>query len=67
MQALAAAPDSAFSEGLLYDYYEIVREIYTADVPDWCIGGARQDRRHGLRICDGAPATTPLAPSRAAC
>jgi hypothetical protein len=40
MQALAAAPDSAFSEGLLYDYYEIVREIYTADRPDWCIGGA---------------------------
>jgi hypothetical protein len=41
MQALAAAPDSAFSEALLVYYYQIVREIYTADQPDWHIGGAR--------------------------
>jgi hypothetical protein len=41
MQALAAAPDSAFSKGLLYSYYLIIREIYTADAPDWTIGGAR--------------------------
>ncbi len=41
MQALAAAPDSAFSEALLAFYYQIVREIYTADAPDWRIGGAR--------------------------
>jgi hypothetical protein len=41
MQALAAAPDSAFSESLLYFYYQIVREIYTADIPDWLVGGAR--------------------------
>jgi hypothetical protein len=41
MQALAAAPDSAFSEALLVFYYQIVRELYTADAPDWRIGGAR--------------------------
>jgi len=41
MQALAAAPDSAFSESLLAFYYQIVRELYTADSPDWRLGGAR--------------------------
>ncbi len=41
MQALAAAPDSAFSESFLYSYYLVVREIYTADAPDWKVGGAR--------------------------
>jgi hypothetical protein len=41
MQALAAAPDSAFSENFLYSYYQVVREIYTADAPDWKVGGAR--------------------------
>src|SRR5262249_30824935 len=41
MQALAAAPDSAFSDALLYFYYQIIRELYTADTPDWHVGGAR--------------------------
>lgn len=41
MQALAAAPDSAFSPALLVFYYQIIRELYTADAPDWRIGGAR--------------------------
>lgn len=40
MQALAAAPGSAFSEALLAHYYDIIREIYTADAPDWRSGGA---------------------------
>lgn len=41
MQALAAAPSSAFSEALLLFYYQIIREIYSADMPDWRVGGAR--------------------------
>ncbi len=41
MQALAAAPSLAFSEVLFVFYYQIVREIYTADAPDWHVGGAR--------------------------
>lgn len=41
MQALAAAPDSSFTEALLTFYYLVVRELYTADAPDWRIGGAR--------------------------
>jgi hypothetical protein len=41
MQALAAAPSSAFSESVLLFYYQIVRELYSADAPDWRIGGAR--------------------------
>lgn len=41
MQALAAAPDSSFTEALLAFYYLVVRELYTADAPDWRIGGAR--------------------------
>jgi hypothetical protein len=41
MQALVATPDSAFSEAVLFSYYRVVREIYSADAPDWTIGGAR--------------------------
>ena len=41
MQALAAAPSSAFSESLMLFYYQIIREIYSADMPDWRVGGAR--------------------------
>ncbi|HMB53795.1 MAG TPA: hypothetical protein VKU40_10780, partial [Thermoanaerobaculia bacterium] len=41
MQALVAAPDSAFSETVVYCYYRTVRELYTPDAPEWIIGGAR--------------------------
>ena len=41
MQALAAAPDRAYSKATLLCYYWIIREIYTADAPEWNIGGAR--------------------------
>jgi chloramphenicol 3-O-phosphotransferase len=47
MQALAAAPDSAFSEALLHYYYQIIRELYTADTPDWQFGGARASTGRG--------------------
>lgn len=41
MQALDAAPCSAFSKSVVLFYYQIIRELYTADAPDWRIGGAR--------------------------
>jgi hypothetical protein len=41
MCALAAAPDSAFSEPVMYYLYCIVREIQMADQPDWAVGSAR--------------------------
>jgi hypothetical protein len=41
LQALVSAPDSAFSAATLFFYYRIIREIYSADSPDWSTGGAR--------------------------
>lgn len=41
LQALVSAPDSAFSTATLFLYYRIVREIYSADSPDWSTGGVR--------------------------
>jgi hypothetical protein len=41
MQALVSAPDSAFTESVMFLYYRVIRELYTADAPDWTIGGAR--------------------------
>ena len=41
MQALVAAPDSAFSQSSMFFYYWVVRELYSADAPDWAVGGAR--------------------------
>jgi hypothetical protein len=41
MCALAAAPDSAFSEAMMYYLYCIVREIHVADEPNWSVGSAR--------------------------
>lgn len=41
MATLVTAPDSAFSESVFIYYYVIIREIFTADVPDWTLGGAR--------------------------
>ncbi len=45
MQALVAAPDSAFSQSVIFFYYAIIREIYTADAPDWSVGSAKAGRR----------------------
>ena len=41
MQTLAAAPKHVYSTATLLSYYWIARELYTADAPDWSIGGAR--------------------------
>ncbi len=41
MCALTAAPNSAFSSSVMYFYYLIVRELYTAAAPEWSTGGAR--------------------------
>jgi hypothetical protein len=41
MSTLVTAPDSAFSRTVFVFYYVIVREIFTADTPDWTLGGAR--------------------------
>ncbi len=49
MQALVAAPDSAFSKATMFFYYRVVREICSADAPDWTLGGAR--------VGDGGSAT----------
>jgi hypothetical protein len=35
MQALTAAPDLAYSKAMLLCYYWIIRELYTADAPEW--------------------------------
>jgi hypothetical protein len=41
VSALASARNGAFSPSMMYFYYAVVRELYYADAPDWCIGGAR--------------------------
>jgi hypothetical protein len=41
MSTLVTAPDSAVSRSVFIFYYVIIREIFTADVPDWTLGGAR--------------------------
>lgn len=41
MQALVAAPDSAFSRTVVFCLYRVVRELFTATPPDWTLGGAR--------------------------
>ena len=38
---LVKSPNSAFSENALCCFYHILREVYTADTPDWSIGGLR--------------------------
>lgn len=48
MQALAAAPRFTFSKSSLYSYYLIIRELYTADAPDWEVGGARANPKGGM-------------------
>jgi adenylate kinase family enzyme len=41
MNALVATSKYAFSKATLLCYYRIVRELYSADSPDWSTGGAR--------------------------
>lgn len=41
MHALTATSKYAFSKTTLLCYYRIVREIYSADSPDWSTGGAK--------------------------
>ena len=41
MSTLVTAPDSALSQSVFDFYYVVAREIFTADAPDWMIGGAR--------------------------
>jgi hypothetical protein len=41
MHALVATSKYAFSKATLLCYYRIVREIYSADSPDWSTGGAK--------------------------
>ena len=41
MHALVATSKYAFSKTALLCYYRIVREIYSADSPDWSTGGAK--------------------------
>ncbi len=48
MQALIAVPGYTFSQSLPYFYYLIIRELYTADMPDWAIGGARPSHKEGM-------------------
>jgi hypothetical protein len=38
--ALAASPNSAFSESVMYFMYTIVREIFVVGPPGWSVGGA---------------------------
>ncbi len=48
MQALVAAPDSAFTESVMFFHYRIMRELFTADAPDWSVGGARAGDAGGV-------------------
>jgi hypothetical protein len=41
MQFLASRSATVLSEDALFCYYRIVRELYTAEKPDWTIGAAR--------------------------
>jgi hypothetical protein len=41
MQALIVSSKYAFSSAALLCYYRIVRELYSADSPDWSTGGIR--------------------------
>lgn len=41
MQALVGASKYAFSKATLLCYYRIIRELYSADSPDWSSGGAK--------------------------
>lgn len=41
LQALATTPSGTFSTSAMVCYYRILRELYTADAPDWTTGGAR--------------------------
>lgn len=49
MSALVGAPDSAFSRTVMVCYYAVIREMYSADAPDWLMGGARAGE--GLSPC----------------
>lgn len=49
MSALVAAPDSAFSRTVMLCFYAIIRELHSAEAPDWLIGGARAGE--GLSPC----------------
>ena len=47
MQVLTMLPGTAFLEQTLLCWYWIIREIFTAERPDWSIGGARAgDKGH---------------------
>lgn len=41
MQALVGTSSCAFSKTTLLCYYRIIRELYSADSPDWSSGGAK--------------------------
>lgn len=41
LHTLATVPGGAHSKVTFYCYYLIIRELYTADSPEWSIGGAR--------------------------
>ncbi len=45
MQILTMVPGDAFLEPTLLCWYWIIREIFTAESPDWSIGGARAGSR----------------------
>lgn len=48
IQALAVAPSFAVSKSSIYSYYLISRELYTADAPDWAVGGVRAHSKDGM-------------------
>lgn len=48
LEALVAVPGYTFSKLLPFLYYLIIRELYTADAPDWAIGGARPSDKEGV-------------------
>lgn len=41
MQALVKAPASAFSPATVFCLYQLIRELYSPDPPDWLVGAAR--------------------------
>jgi len=50
LTALASAPTAVFApSSFMLFYYVVIRELYTADAPDWVVGGARAAR--GGRTC----------------
>lgn len=41
LSALAGSPNGVFAESFMVLYYAVIRELYSADEPDWVVGGAR--------------------------